>query len=91
MSALTEAALPKEVIMEWRKFAGTSAFQLGIDWLRHNRVTEAGDGDMQLVKAAAKWKGYMEALDDVQDTLTSLPKKVVDIDEPGLEAAISRE
>ena len=83
MSALTEE-LDVKVIRAWRRFAESNEFQLGIDWLRHNRATESGDSDMQLVKTAAKWRGYMDALDDIQDKLTEIPAKDTSLDEPPL-------
>lgn len=90
MSALTEE-LPKAVVLEWRKFMGTPAGQAGIDWLRHNRRIADGKTDMEIVRAATEWKGYMAALEDVQDVLTALPKKPAEIDEPGLETTNTRE
>ena len=90
MSTLTED-LPKAVVLEWRKFANSDSFQRGLDWLLHNRAEIAGETDLQLVRAAAYFKGYKAAIIDVQDTLTALPKKVVDLDEPGLENTSSRE
>lgn len=83
MSALTEELDPKTV-RAWRSFAESAAFQQGIDWLRHNRPTESGDSDMQLVRTAAKWRGYMDALDDIQDKLTAIPKKEESLDEKPL-------
>lgn len=83
MSELTEE-LDRKVVAAWRAFAETDAFQKGIDWLRHNRKTEDGETDMQLVRAAAKWKGYCEALDDIQDKLTAIPSKETSLDEPPL-------
>ncbi len=85
MSALTEE-LDVKVIREWRRFAETDAFQQGIDWLRHNRSAGSGETDLQLVRDAAKWKGYMDALDDLQDKLTDIPKKEESLDEKPLNA-----
>lgn len=83
MSELTEE-LDRKVVIAWRAFAQTPEFQAGIDWLRHNCKRDVGETDLQIVRAATKWGGYMDALEDVQDKLTDFPKKEALLDEPPL-------
>lgn len=89
MSQLT-SELPKEVAITWRKHLGTTYGQLGIDWLRRNYSRTDGETDLQMVRNAARFEGYMRALDDIEDTLTALPQKLQTIDEPPLETADPR-
>lgn len=83
MSELTEE-LDRKTVVAWRAFAATPHFQKGIDWLRHNKHESEGTSDLQLIRAAAKWRGYMDALDDIQDKLTALPQKDDSLDEAPL-------
>lgn len=76
--------LPKNVALEWRKFVGTPAFEIGIQYLRRTRSTGTGSGDMEIVKGAHQWKGYQEALDDLVAVLTALPTKDAPTEEPPL-------
>lgn len=83
MSALTEELDPKTV-RAWRSFAESIHFQAGIDWLRHNRKRVTGPTPGDLIESAISWAGYMDALDDIQDKLTEIPKKDASLDEPPL-------
>lgn len=83
MSKLTQE-LPRKTIMAWRDFAGTYEFIQGIDWLRHNRKRASGTTPTELIESAVGWSNYMDALDDVQDVLTELPKPAANLEEPGL-------
>jgi hypothetical protein len=79
--------LPKEIVMAWRRHLGTSEGQYGVDWLRHNyrRNTEPAT-DALMIREAARWQGYMDALDDVQDLLTRLPQSPRSLEEPSIGA-----
>lgn len=83
MSALTEELDPK-VVRSWRAFAETPHFQLGIDWLRHNRAPKVGGTEAEMLKNSLSWSAYMQALEDIQDTLTNIPKKEDSLDEKPL-------
>lgn len=83
MSALTEE-LDVKVIRAWRRFAETPEFQLGVDWLRHNRPRVSGSDAGALMSSSIGWSHYMDALDDIQDKLTDIPKKETSLDEPPL-------
>lgn len=83
MSQLTEE-LDRKVIIAWRSWAQLPEFQAGIDWLRHNRKRVSGGTPAELLEAALAWGSYMDALDDVQDKLTDIPKKEENLDEKPL-------
>jgi hypothetical protein len=83
MSELTEE-LDRKTVVFWRTCAASPHFQKGIDWLRHNKHESDGTSDLQMIRAAAKWRGYMDALDDIQDKLTALPAKDNNLDEEPL-------
>lgn len=84
MSLLTEE-LDRKTIIAWRNFAASPAFQLGIDWLRHNKApTATGSNEVELLKSALSWGAYMKALEDVQDVLTALPEQRESSDEPSI-------
>ncbi len=73
--------------MEWRKFMGTPAAQVGIDFLRHNHAPRCdGKTDVELLRNALGWGAYQQALKDIEDVLTELPKKEVSLEEPPLNA-----
>ncbi len=77
--------LSRKHVQEWRNFAMSAAFAAGIDHLRHNHaprigVTEPGE----MLKNAFAWQAYQQALNDVENVLTSLPKKEQSIEQPGL-------
>lgn len=77
--------LPRKVVQDWRNFAMSPSFQSGIDYLRHNhapRLGIASEGEM--LKNAFAWQAYQQALSDIEDTLTALPKKEQSIEQPGL-------
>ena len=82
--SLLDEELDRKTIIAWRSFAASPEFQKGLDWLRRNRSADDGDTDLKLVKAAAKWKGYMEGIDDVRDKLTALPTPAESTDEPSI-------
>lgn len=83
MSALTEE-LDRKTIIAWRAFAQTGPFQEGIDWLRHNRAPKVGGTEAEMLKSAISWSAYMQALEDIQDKLTEIPKKEESLDEKPL-------
>lgn len=77
--------LPKKTVIAWRQFAGTEAFDDGINHLLRIHAPRArGTTVVEVTEAALKWAGYMEALEDVQNTLTSLPEPAKTIDETPL-------
>ena len=84
MSLLTEE-LDRKTIIAWRSFAASPAFQLGLDWLRHNKApATTGSNEIELLKSALSWGAYMKAIDDVQDVLTVLPTPAESTDEPSI-------
>lgn len=85
MSALTSVELPKEVIAFWRKTLGANHGQFGIDWLRRNHSHAKGETDLQMIRNAARWEGYMQALDDIEDRLTAIPAPEQTLEEEPLE------
>jgi hypothetical protein len=90
MSALT-SDLPKKTVLAWRSFLGTTEGQYGIDWLRRNYKRLDGENDMQMIRNASIWSGYMAALEDIEDRLTLLPTTEKSLDEAPLELPDSRD
>lgn len=84
MSTFT-SELPKETILAWRRFLGTDHGQNGVDWLRRNYRRATGETDMQMIRNAAKWEGYQDALDDILQRLTHIPTPDKPLDEEPLE------
>lgn len=89
MSALT-SELPKKVVLSWRQFLGTTEGQGGIDWLRRNYKRLDGATDMEMIRNAARFEGYMTALEEIEDRLTMLPKNEQSLDESPLEMPDAR-
>lgn len=77
--------LPKEVAVAWRKFLGTSEGRFGVEWLRQNARMGDGETDIQLVRDAAIFKGYMNALADIEDRLTVIKQAPQSLEEAPLE------
>jgi hypothetical protein len=89
LSALNEE-LPPKVIAAWRKFLGTTEGQFGLDWVRRNCQRERGETDIQIVRAAAKYQAYMDAVDDIEERLTALPVSQASLEEGPLETPDGR-
>jgi hypothetical protein len=90
MSALT-SDLPKKVVLVWRQHLGTTEGQYGIDWLRRNYKRLDGATDMEMIRNAARWEGFMAALEEIEDRLTLLPTTEKSLDEAPLELPDSRD
>jgi len=77
--------LSRKHVQEWRNFAMSAAFAAGIDHLRHNHAPRLGVADAgEMLKNAFAWQAYQQALSDIEDVLTALPKKEQSIEQPGL-------
>jgi len=77
--------LPKNVPIAWRRFAGSSEFDTGVNFLlRHHAPRASGKTVGEITEAALKWAGYVEALDDLTRILCEVKAKEVSIDQPGL-------
>jgi hypothetical protein len=82
---MLQTELSRKTVQSWRNFAMDSAFQTGIDHLRHNHAPRLGVADAgEMLKNAFAWQAYQQALSDVEDVLTALPKKEQSIEQPGL-------
>lgn len=84
MSELT-SQLPKKTVIAWRQHLGTAEGQYGIDWLRRNYRRLEAETDAQMIRNAARWEGYMQALEDIEDRLTELKVAEKSLDEPPLD------
>lgn len=83
MSLNTE--LSRKAIQFWRDAAGSPFFMEGLTHLRHNHAPVlSGTTEADLLKSALGWKAYMQALADIEDVLTALPKNNESLDEPSL-------
>jgi hypothetical protein len=79
--------LSKDTIMVWRQFTTKEAFHDGINYLRRECAPKRVGNDVPaMIEHAAKWSAYQEALDDLVDVLTNIPKAEKSIDEPNLNA-----
>ena len=79
--------LSKETIMVWRQLTTKTAFFDGINYLRRECAPKRTGTDIaSLIEHTHKWGGYQEALDDLVDVLTNIPKAEKSIDEPNLNA-----
>ena len=86
MSRYTEP-LSKDVTQAWRRHIGSPQGQFGIDWLRQNRAPSAtGASSAEMLEAALRWRGYMDALNDIEDILTETKQAPVSLEGPPLEA-----
>lgn len=84
--SLHSEPLPRKTIIAWRNFAQTADFQRGIDWLRHSQAPRVtGADEVEILKSALGWGAYMQALEDVEDKLTTIPKQGGDLDEAPLD------
>lgn len=84
MSRYTEP-LSKDVTQSWRRHIGSPQGQFGIDWLRQNSPSVSGDNLAELTERALVLKGYLMALNDVEDKLTAVKEAPKSLDEEPLE------
>lgn len=60
--------------------------QFGLDYLRRNHAPKiGGNNEGEIVKNALSWTSYQQALDDIEEVLTSLSKEPKSLDESPLE------
>lgn len=77
--------LPRKVIQDWRDWVGGAACTVGIDYLRHHKAPSISGGTpVEKFEAAIAWNAYQQALNDVENVLTELPKAAATLDEPSL-------
>lgn len=71
--------------MGWRQFSAKEAFLDGIQFLRRDCAPKKTGTDIAaLIEHTHKWQGYQEALDDITDILTNIPKTEKTLDEAPL-------
>lgn len=68
--------LDKKVAGAFRDFASDGALIIGLDYLRRYHAPKLSRGTPEtMMHDAINLQGYMQALDDVENVLTTLPKK----------------
>ena len=78
--------LPRKTIMAWRAFTSTTEFREGIEHLKTSHAPSVkGKTALELMEAGLKWGAYFEALNDLIDVLSSVPKENDSAETPGLE------
>ncbi len=79
--------LSKETVMAWRAFAQTKAFADGIQHLQEERkISVKGKDATALIQEGLTWGSYMEALQDLTDVLSNIPKAEKSAEDSGLES-----
>lgn len=77
--------LSNKTIMAWRQFSATEAFEEGVQYLRREGAPKRKGTDVPaMLEHASAWGAYQEALDDLSDMLTQVPKVEKSLDEPPL-------
>lgn len=73
---MAKQVLDKKVIGAFRDFASAGFLVQGLDFLRRYEAPKVKAGEVQqMMHDAIELKGYMAALDDVENILTTLPAR----------------
>lgn len=77
--------LSRQTVQWWRNATDRPEFIEGLLWLRVNAAQSIeSDTEGGLLKSAIAFGGYQQAISDIEDKLTFIPKQERTIDEPPL-------
>lgn len=82
---MLQAELSRKTIQSWRNFTSSEEFRNGVEFLRYHHAPKIGRAnDAEMLRAAAAWTSYHEALNDLMEVLCSFPVKEQSAESAGL-------